>query len=86
MDSELACWMEWIENSMADDAFETPTIDDLDEFIGGQSYLFVYLLKPPFPKSEYITNIEAYKLIAYIVVSQYYVQRRWLGNILCSSI
>ena len=45
MDSELACWMEWIENSMADDAFETPTIDDLDEFIGGQSYLFIYLLK-----------------------------------------
>ncbi|KAK2190340.1 hypothetical protein NP493_84g05051 [Ridgeia piscesae] len=37
MDSELACWMEWIENSMADDDFESPTIDDLDEFIGGIS-------------------------------------------------
>eukprot|EP00918_Siedleckia_nematoides_P024820 GHVU01053597.1.p1 GENE.GHVU01053597.1~~GHVU01053597.1.p1 ORF type:complete len:770 (-),score=71.82 GHVU01053597.1:2839-5148(-) len=37
MVSELDCWMEWIENSMADTAFDTPTEDDDDEFIGGIS-------------------------------------------------
>jgi len=45
MDSELACWMEWIENSMADDDFESPTIDDLDEFIGGNSHIYLTLIE-----------------------------------------
>ena len=35
MDSELDCWMEWIENSMADAAFDQPSTDDLENFIGG---------------------------------------------------
>lgn len=35
--SELDCWMEWIENSMADEAFDAPTTDDLEDFIGGIS-------------------------------------------------
>lgn len=37
MNSELDCWMEWIENSMADDAFDIPEEDDLENFIGGIS-------------------------------------------------
>ena len=28
--------MEWIENSLSDDVAETPTVDDLDDFIGGE--------------------------------------------------
>lgn len=36
MQSELDCWMEWIENTLADDAFENPGTDDLDDFIGGR--------------------------------------------------
>lgn len=39
MVSELDCWMEWIENQMAEEVYDTPTVDDLDEFIGGISYL-----------------------------------------------
>lgn len=27
--------MEWIEDAMSEDAFESPRIDDLDDFIGG---------------------------------------------------
>ena len=38
MQSELDCWMEWIENSLADSAFEEqPLCDDLAEFMGGVS-------------------------------------------------
>ena len=36
MVSELDNWMEWIENSLSDDVAETPTVDDLDDFIGGE--------------------------------------------------
>ncbi len=36
MVSELDCWMEWIENSLADSAFDQPTADDFEEFIGGE--------------------------------------------------
>ena len=36
MASELDCWMMWIENSMADAAFDMPVIDDFDDFIGGK--------------------------------------------------
>ena len=36
MQSELDCWMLWIENSMADSAFDMPVIDDFDEFQGGK--------------------------------------------------
>ena len=35
MASELDCWMQWIENSMADAAFDMSVIDDFDDFIGG---------------------------------------------------
>jgi len=35
MVSELDCWMEWIENQMAEEMYETPALDDLDDFIGG---------------------------------------------------
>ena len=34
--SELDCWMEWIENTMSDAAFDPPETDDLDQFIGGE--------------------------------------------------
>ncbi|ELU14681.1 hypothetical protein CAPTEDRAFT_176924 [Capitella teleta] len=37
MSSELDNWMEWIENSMADEAFDSPQGDDLLGFIGGVS-------------------------------------------------
>jgi Trpc4-associated protein len=37
MVSELDCWMEWIENSMSDAAFDMPDEDDMEEFIGGIS-------------------------------------------------
>lgn len=37
MVSELDCWMEWIENQMAEEVYDTPTVDDLDDFIGGIS-------------------------------------------------
>ena len=43
LDSELACWMEWIENSMSDDLFEASNGDDaLDTFIGGESSLLFF--------------------------------------------
>ncbi|KAJ8302972.1 hypothetical protein KUTeg_019368 [Tegillarca granosa] len=37
MVSELDCWMEWIENQMAEEMYDLPTMDDLDDFIGGIS-------------------------------------------------
>ena len=39
MESELDCWMEWIENSMAEAAFDTQSSDDFDNFIGGTLWL-----------------------------------------------
>ena len=33
--SELDCWMEWIENQMAEEMYDIPTEDDMDDFIGG---------------------------------------------------
>ena len=42
MTSELDCWMEWIENSMSDDAFDVPTRDDLDDFVGGTTYADIF--------------------------------------------
>lgn len=35
MVSELDCWMEWIENQMAEEMYDVPTEDDMDDFIGG---------------------------------------------------
>ena len=35
MVSELDCWMEWIENQMAEEMYDIPTEDDMDDFIGG---------------------------------------------------
>lgn len=36
MVSELDCWMEWIENQMAEEVYDTPTVDDDEDFIGGK--------------------------------------------------
>lgn len=57
MVSELDCWMEWIENQMAEEVYDTPTVDDLDEFIGGISYLpssglRIFNIKLLIPKSD----------------------------------
>ena len=35
MMSELDCWMEWIDNQMADELYEPQSADDFEEFIGG---------------------------------------------------
>ena len=35
MVSELDCWMEWIENQMAEEMYDVPTEDDMEEFVGG---------------------------------------------------
>lgn len=37
MTTELDNWMEWIDNQMSEDAFDPPTMDDLETFIGGIS-------------------------------------------------
>ncbi|KAK3086456.1 hypothetical protein FSP39_018709 [Pinctada imbricata] len=37
MVSELDCWMEWVENQMAEEMDENPGQDDLEDFIGGIS-------------------------------------------------
>ncbi|XP_059171134.1 short transient receptor potential channel 4-associated protein-like isoform X2 [Physella acuta] len=37
MPSELDCWMEWIDNQMADEVYEPQAADDFDDFIGGVS-------------------------------------------------
>ncbi|CAH1779910.1 unnamed protein product [Owenia fusiformis] len=37
MQSELDCWMEWIDNSLSDCAFDEPITDDWENFIGGIS-------------------------------------------------
>lgn len=37
MPSELDCWMEWIDNQMADEVYEPQGNDDFEEFIGGVS-------------------------------------------------
>jgi Trpc4-associated protein len=35
MVSELDCWMEWIENQMAEEPYDNPVEDDSFEFVGG---------------------------------------------------
>ncbi|KAK3605673.1 hypothetical protein CHS0354_013470 [Potamilus streckersoni] len=35
MVSELDCWMEWIENQMAEELYDVPQIDEFDDFVGG---------------------------------------------------
>ena len=35
MVSELDCWMEWIENQMAEEMYDVPTEDDMEDFVGG---------------------------------------------------
>ncbi|XP_052817711.1 short transient receptor potential channel 4-associated protein-like isoform X2 [Mya arenaria] len=35
MQSELDCWMEWIENQMAEESHDLPVDDEMDDFIGG---------------------------------------------------
>ncbi|RUS72825.1 hypothetical protein EGW08_019418 [Elysia chlorotica] len=37
MPSELDCWMEWIDNQMADEVYEPQMPDDFEEFVGGVS-------------------------------------------------
>lgn len=37
MVSELDCWMEWIENQMAEEVFEPQNRDDFEDFLGGIS-------------------------------------------------
>ncbi|CAL1542010.1 unnamed protein product [Lymnaea stagnalis] len=37
MPSELDCWMEWIDNQMADEVYEPQASDDFDDFVGGVS-------------------------------------------------
>ncbi|KAL5022171.1 hypothetical protein ScPMuIL_001326 [Solemya velum] len=37
MVSELDCWMEWIDNQMAEEMYDAPSSDDLEDFIGGIS-------------------------------------------------
>jgi len=37
MPSELDCWMEWIDNQMADEVYEPQATDDFEDFIGGVS-------------------------------------------------
>lgn len=41
MVSELDCWMEWIENQMAEEVFEQQNHDDFEDFTGGNSQGFV---------------------------------------------
>ena len=36
MPSELDCWMEWIDNQMADEVHEPLAADDFEEFVGGK--------------------------------------------------
>lgn len=35
MVSELDCWMEWIENQMAEEPYDNPIEDEMVDFIGG---------------------------------------------------
>ncbi|XP_052230247.1 short transient receptor potential channel 4-associated protein-like [Dreissena polymorpha] len=35
MQSELDCWMEWIENQMAEEQCDNPVEDEMDMFVGG---------------------------------------------------
>ncbi|BFZ19838.1 hypothetical protein BsWGS_22876 [Bradybaena similaris] len=37
MPSELDCWMEWIDNKMADEVYEPQAADDFEDFVGGVS-------------------------------------------------
>jgi hypothetical protein len=41
MVSELDCWMEWIENQMAEEMYDSPSMDDLEDFIGGDYHFFM---------------------------------------------
>ena len=45
MVSELDCWMEWIENQMAEEPYDNPVDDEMDDFIGGM-YLHTVELGP----------------------------------------
>jgi len=40
MQSELDCWMEWIENQMAEETHELPVDDEMEDFIGGTLQFF----------------------------------------------
>lgn len=42
MVSELDCWMEWIENQMAEEMYDSPSLDDFEDFIGGEQFFFYY--------------------------------------------
>ena len=42
MVSELDCWMEWIENQMAEEMYDSPSMDDLEDFIGGRYFFSEY--------------------------------------------
>lgn len=41
MVSELDCWMEWIENQMAEEMYDSPSLDDFEDFIGGEQFIFI---------------------------------------------
>lgn len=41
MVSELDCWMEWIENQMAEEMYDSPSLDDYEDFIGGEQFFFL---------------------------------------------
>lgn len=43
MVSELDCWMEWIDNQMAEEMYDAPSSDDLEDFIGGDFFFFFAL-------------------------------------------
>ena len=50
MVSELDCWMEWIENQMAEEMYDVPTEDDMDDFIGGiMTYFDSFITQAPEP-------------------------------------
>ena len=43
MVSELDCWMEWIENQMAEEPYDNPLDDEMEDFIGG---IYMYIIYP----------------------------------------
>ena len=53
MESELDCWMEWIENTMADAAYDQPMEDDDERYIGGQ-----FLLMLGYSQNNYLTSVQ----------------------------
>ena len=56
MMSELDCWMEWIENQMAEEPYDNPTEDDMDDFVGGLVILTLYLICQLFGSSNSAAN------------------------------